>query len=478
MNFVSLGFVAFTLIVYGVYWSLPRHRARKIWLTMMSYVFYAFTDWRFCFLMLFVTVNAWATGRTVRDVGPRTRRRLLTVSIGIDLAVLGFFKYWGFFTNSFNSLLHQAGLNADLPLLQIILPVGISFYTFHAISYVLDIARGKTAPVRAFSDVALYIAFFPQLIAGPIVRASFFMPQLRRSARFFGPSQIQGLHLFLRGLMYKAVFADLMALVADPVFNKVDEYDNQALITATIAYYGQIYFDFAGYSAMAIGTARLFGYRLPRNFNYPYAAASLTDFWRRWHMSLSFWLRDYLYISLGGNRGGRFAFYRNLMITMVLGGLWHGAAWTFIVWGTLHGLGLCLHKVWLGMRERIAPASLWHGYGWHVAALLITQAWVMAAWVFFRSTSFSDALTILNAWVHWSGGGFRHIPHLEILILSVIAIDHLIGIPKPRLGLTAPHRLAQVGVGPSLHWFLVGVGLALILALMPLNQKPFIYFQF
>src|SRR6202162_1407404 len=294
--------------------------------------------------MLVVTVNALAAGHLIsRSEGSR-RKVILAASIGVDLLILAFFKYYNFFLSNVVAALADLGVSVDVPTLRIVLPIGISFYTFHAISYVVDVYRGKIERETSFVNVALYISFFPQLIAGPIVRATFIMPQIRRERPYSRSQQAMGVRLLLRCFIYKAVIADMLAQVADPVFAHLDQYDAHALLTATVAFYGQIYFDFAGYSSMAIGTARLFGYRFPRNFDYPYGSTSVTEFWRRWHMSLSFWLRDYLYIPLGGNRGGMFAVYRNLMLTMLLGGLWHGAAWNYVIWGLLHGFGLCVNK--------------------------------------------------------------------------------------------------------------------------------------
>jgi D-alanyl-lipoteichoic acid acyltransferase DltB (MBOAT superfamily) len=354
--------------------------------------------------------------------------------------------------------------------MRIILPVGISFYTFHAISYVVDVYRGKVEPEPSFVNIALYISFFPQLIAGPIVRASFIMPQIRRSRSFSPAQQAIGVRLLLRGFIYKAAIADTLAQIADPVFAHVEQYSAHALLTATIAFYGQIYFDFAGYSSMAIGTARLFGYRFPPNFNYPYRAASVTEFWRRWHMSLSFWLRDYLYIPLGGNRGGALFVCRNLMITMLLGGLWHGAAWNYVAWGALHGVGLCANKLWREVRQRFPVPINMHG-GSYVAAVVLTQLWVMLAWVFFRCDSASQATELLAAIL-----GLRPHPGAAVLpvegwILAVIGIDHTLGSARLRLSLSP--RWAR-----SLAWSGLGALFALGLAAMPVVQKPFIYFQF
>jgi len=470
MNFVSLEFAAFLAVVYVLHWSCRYAGTRKWLLTIASYVFYAVWNWRFCFLMLFVTVTAFAAGQLLARVTRRWRAAVLAASIGIDLAILGFFKYYDFFLSNVTAALADLGVPASLPVMRIILPVGISFYTFHAISYVIDVYRGKVVREPSFVNIALYISFFPQLIAGPIVRASFMMPQIRHPRSFCPTRQTIGVRLLLRGFIYKAAIADTLAQIADPVFAHVDRYDAHALLTATIAFYGQIYFDFAGYSSMAIGTARLFGYRFPPNFDYPYRAASATEFWRRWHMSLSFWLRDYLYIPLGGNRGGALFICRNLMITMLLGGLWHGAAWNYVIWGALHGVGLCANKLWReGWRRLPVPIEV-HS-GWHVAAVALTQLWVILAWVFFRCDSATQATEVLAAIL-----GLRPHPGVAVLpvegcILAVIGIDHTLGNARLRLSLSPRW-------GRALAWSWLGALFALGLAAMPVVQKPFIYFQF
>ena len=471
MNFVSFEFLGFLAAVYLVHWALRRERARKWLLIVASYLFYAAWDWRFCFLMLFVTLNAFAAGLLLPAMENPGRKLTLLASIAIDLAVLGFFKYYNFFVSNVAGVLANLGLPGTLQILQIVLPVGISFYTFHAISYVVDVYRGKVAPETSLANVALYICLFPQLIAGPIIRATFIMPQIRQRRPFSRAQQAIGLRLLLRGFIYKAVIADMLAQVADPIFAHIDQYNAHALATAAVAFYGQIYFDFAGYSSMAIGTARLFGYRFPRNFDFPYRSASVTEFWRRWHMSLSFWLRDYVYIPLGGNRGGRLAAYRNLMITMLLGGLWHGAAWNYVIWGLLHGFGLCVNKAWRGVRRYLPPALSRRGDRWRIAAILITQLWVMAAWVFFRCDSAAEAGNVLGSII----GMYPH-PGLAILpvepwIILVIVIDHTLG--RSALRWSLPRHWAQ-----ALSWGGMGMLLALALAAMPLVHRPFIYFQF
>jgi len=469
MNFVSLGFLLFTLGIYALYWAVPGFALRKLLLVVASYAFYAVWDWRFCCLMAFVTLNAWAAGRCLPSLRPRGVKWLLAGSITIDLLVLGFFKYYSFFVGSFAALLGQLGLQANLPLLNVILPVGISFYTFHAISYVVDVKRGKVASEKSMLNVALYIAFFPQLIAGPIVRSSFFMPQLRRARRFSRAQQTSAAGLIVRGLIYKAVVADMLAKIADRGFNNVAAASPTDHLTGSVAFYGQIYFDFAGYTLLAMGTARLFGYRLPRNFNFPYAAASLTDFWRRWHMSLSFWLRDYVYISLGGNKGGTLAVYRNLMLTMLLGGLWHGASWTFVFWGFLHGVGLCAHKFWSGLRPGLWPRALLARTGYW-GALALTQLWVLVGWVFFRAASFSDALLVLRSMSQ--PGTWLAAAGLLGSIMLFVGTDHYLGLHKHSIK-TMARPLAH-----KLYWLGAGALLALAFMLMQLEQKSFIYFQF
>ena len=473
MSFVSIDFLVFLAVTLCGHRLLSSRPARIWLLTAASYVFYAWWDWRFCGLMLVVTTNAYVAGLFLGDPASRHRKLVMAGTICVDLAVLGFFKYFNFFLENLRAASAYVGIGVSWPVMNVLLPIGISFYTFHAMSYVFDVYRAKIRPERSFVKVALYIAFFPQLIAGPIVRASFFLPQLSVDRRFRAVQWLTGAKLLLVGFIYKMI-ADQFAGLADPIFAHVGHHfnnnDNEALVTAAVSFYAQIYFDFAGYSNMAIGTARLFGYRFPKNFDYPYSSLSVTEFWRRWHISLSSWLRDYLYVPLGGNRNGTAARDRNLIITMVLGGLWHGASWNFVIWGALHGLGLLAHKAWLRLKPSTGPGAGSPLAG--AAALVLTQTWVFLAWIFFRANTLTDATQVLGA-VFSPGISVLFSPEQPaVWILLVVATDHVLGRFRPK------KALEPEAVRHPAYWVLAGLIAAIGLCLMPLSQKPFIYFQF
>ena len=474
MIFTEPIFFAFFAAVFAAYWLAPEGRVRLYILLAASAVFYGWWDWRFLGLIGFVIGVSWlaALRASPLEPGSRGRRAWLIFAITTNLGVLAVFKYFGFFSQSAAAALDAMGLQASWPVVNILLPVGISFYIFQAISYIVDTARGDLAPERRLSRVALYIAFFPQLVAGPIVRAASFFPQMDRAKRLSGGLIAAGARAFLIGFAYKAGIADNLAPLVDPVYGDaltpgdadLSAWSNMALIGATIAFAGQIYFDFAGYSLMAIGVARLFGYYIPKNFDYPYAALSIADFWRRWHMSLSFWLRDYLYIPLGGNRLGRVKTYRNLIATMVLGGLWHGAAWTFVAWGALHGGALALHRaLFVGNGQRVGL----------IAALLFTQGFVLLSWAAFRAESFSDMLTVWHAFTLTREGGSGMLPIWVFAVPGLIALDAWLG---GRAG-KSPARLALLR-RPIVYWCGLGALTAILLALYPLEAAPFVYFQF
>lgn len=352
MLFPTMTFALFLVVVLGVSWKLNDHPVQwKLFVLAASYVFYGWADWMFCLLLAGSTVGNWLAGLAVaRARDDRSRKAWMAVGVALNLLVLGFFKYYGFFVDSVLALLQPLGLAPTALLVQIALPVGISFFTFCAISYVIDVYRDEQEPVTLL-NFAVYLAFFPHLVAGPIVRVSEFEPQLRRRRNPDHVDATRAARLICRGLFKKVVIANYLATaIVDPVFNAPGQHTNWELLVAAWAYAVQIYADFSGYTDIAIGVALLMGLKFPDNFDQPYSSRSIQEFWRRWHMTLSRWLRDYLYIPLGGNRGGPRAEYRNLFLTMLLGGLWHGASWNFIIWGAFHGIGLAVER-WHAMRE-------------------------------------------------------------------------------------------------------------------------------
>ncbi len=394
MLFNSFQFWLFFFAVLAIYYVLP-HRGQNRLLLVASYLFYGAWDWRFLSLIAFSTVVDFIVARRLEASGSTEglRKRLVSLSVVVNLGLLGIFKYFGFFVTSAADLLTALGFNPNLPSLGIILPVGISFYTFQTMSYTLDVYRKEMKPADDFLDFALYVSFFPQLVAGPIERGQRLLPQVTTPRRVAWEDFKIGLYCILFGLFKKVVVADNMALVANRVFS-ADPTTLSAteVLLGVYAFAFQIYGDFHGYSLIAQGTARWMGFSLMDNFRQPYFAESPQDFWRRWHISLSTWLRDYLYIPLGGSRGTSKQTYRNLMTTMVLGGLWHGANWTFVVWGTVHGTWLAIHR-WLSARFPPAPARPWPT---RAIRMFVTFQIVCVTWLFFRAESVTQAMIFLS----------------------------------------------------------------------------------
>jgi D-alanyl-lipoteichoic acid acyltransferase DltB (MBOAT superfamily) len=469
MLFNSAAFVVFLLVTLAVYWGSSSLAVRRIVLLIASLVFYAFWDFRFLALIAYVTGVAYAGARAMQ-AWPGYRKRILVASIVLELAELVFFKYTNFLLETLGHVAKTFGLSLPVSHVDILLPVGISFYTFHGVSYVVDVYRGKLSKTYDLISVALYIVFFPQLVAGPIVRADVFLPQLERTAKLDTRDLIIGVKFATIGLVYKCVFADRLGPFVDDVFGSPAAYDRPSLLSAALGFYSQIYFDFAGYSLTAIGVSRLFGFRLPKNFDFPYRSTSVTEFWRRWHISLSSWLRDYLYIPLGGNRRGAVLQYRNLMLTMLLGGLWHGASVNFLVWGGLHGVALAVHKLFRTLRPLERATGFVHVLR-SSAAWFLTQAFVLVAWVPFRARTLSNTVTVLRAFLPGSDAGFRAaaIP-LTLLFLPLLADHVLVGNPKLP-AIPWPRR-------PLLVLGMVGVCFALALPFLELKVRNFIYFQF
>jgi D-alanyl-lipoteichoic acid acyltransferase DltB (MBOAT superfamily) len=402
MSFVSLTFFIFLALAFALYWM----RASRLWQNSVvlaaSYVFYAWWDWRFCFLMLASSLVDFVAGIAIHRSGAEARRKLyLATALSVNVGVLGFFKYFGFFVDSLVIALSTIGLEVPTVSFAIILPIGISFYTFQTMSYTIDIYRGHYEPQRSVVDYLSFVSFFPQLVAGPIERATHLLPQFRVAREFSFEQAQNGVRLMLWGFLKKMVVADNLAPFVESIYGSVETASGASLVTATIFFSIQIYADFSAYSDIAAGTAALFGIRLMRNFALPYFSESITEFWRRWHISLSTWFRDYVYFPLGGNRVSTVQCCRNLMIICLLSGLWHGAAWTFVVWGFLHGSYLVIER--LAGRNRLATGPNEVPGGDKAIPTLrrllrigSTYILVCLAWVFFRSESIDDAILIFE----------------------------------------------------------------------------------
>jgi D-alanyl-lipoteichoic acid acyltransferase DltB (MBOAT superfamily) len=427
-----------------------------------SYAFYSYASWRFGLLLAGVTLGNQLFAVLVhRAPGERRRRWLVRLAVALDLGVLGVFKYYGFFVQSVADVLDPIGLGLPLPLLAIALPVGVSFFTFQAISYVVDVGRGLVEPAATI-DVAVYLSFFPHLVAGPIVRAREFLPQLARPRDPRNVAVGAGIWLIGLGLVKKLVIADELArAVVDPVFGVPQAYSGPDLLLAAYAYTAQIYCDFSGYTDMAIGLALLLGYVFPQNFRSPYRALSFRDFWRRWHMTLSRFLRDFLYIPLGGNRGGRLRTYRNLLLTMLLGGLWHGAAWTFVLWGGFHGTGLVAEHA-LGGRIRLPAWLRW----------LITVHLVVLGWILFRSDNLSLLGAFLSHLFTWGPATLWSVP-VVLAIVVTVGLQFLPGDFLDRVTVRF-ERLPVPALGAALAVLILVAGATV----SSQGVAPFIYFRF
>lgn len=471
MLFSQIEYFVFAGVVLAFLLIVRNHRAQKIFLLAASYYFYAYWDWRFLGLILTSTLIDYVVGRALKRTDKsnlKRRRALLIASLVTNLGLLGFFKYYNFFVESLAAILEPLGFGVST--LHIILPVGISFYTFQTLSYTIDVYRGRLEACDDFFDFALFVSFFPQLVAGPIVRAADFLPQLLTPRTISWPRAYDGFRQFTYGLLKKVFIADRIAPFVDVVFANPGQFDCATTWLAVLAYAAQIYCDFSGYSDMAIGMARIMGYDFMENFNHPYVATRLDDFWRRWHISLSSWLRDYLYIPLGGSRRGRARTYINLMLTMVLGGLWHGAAWTFVFWGTLHGAVLALTKALSGGTKPETPPRTWLSglLGW-AFTFFVTNI----AWVFFRSQGFDDAMLTLRQML-LPQAGIQWISPFAVGVLALMTVNHLVH----RLGTPGLVRVFELR---EQRWYSPAVLFSiwwLVWVFYPTQFTPFIYFQF
>jgi D-alanyl-lipoteichoic acid acyltransferase DltB (MBOAT superfamily) len=470
MLFHTLQFWIFFAVVMLLFYRLP-FRWGKIALLIGSYFFYTQWDARFTVLILASTILDYTLGLLIARAPVAHKKPLLVLSVVSNLGILGFFKYYNFFETSLAQLL---AISPDTLALKIILPVGISFYTFKSMSYTIDVYRGRLSPVHNFWDYALFVAFFPELVAGPIVRADVFFPQLFGWKRPSTVDVLDAINLILWGLVKKMVFADRFAPIADTYFGSVSTHPGPvAAWTGTLAFAMQIYFDFSGYTDIARGCALLLGIKFPLNFVRPYLAQNIGEFWRRWHMSLSAWLRDYLYISLGGNRKGSIKTYRNLMLTMLLGGLWHGASWTFVVWGGYHGLLMVLHRLFVWTTGRAHVAGPLGAPALAPAKILVTLFFVLISWVFFRAASFGDAALIVQAM--FSGPWQWSSSVLTSTSVGLIALATTVAVIEERYALLS--RLYQTRAAYRVASY---VALLFTLELLAVRgqQIPFIYFQF
>ncbi|MDB5589848.1 MBOAT family protein [Enterovirga sp.] len=477
MLFPTIEFAVFFAAIFPVAWALnERNTAKKLLLVAASYLFYSFWDWRFVLLLFGSSAGNFLIGLVLArlDTEPRLRRAVLIAGVGANLLLLCYFKYYNFFAIEVVNSLATLGLRLDVSLVEVTLPVAISFLTFHGISYVVDVYRRTIPATRSLLDVLLYVSFFPHLVAGPIVRASEFLPQAELRS---DPDEIElgrSAMLILGGLFKKVVIANYIGTnFVDGVFADPASQTSLDLVLASYAYAIQIYCDFSAYTDIAIGVASLLGYKFPQNFDQPYRATSLREFWRRWHITLSRWLRDYLYIPLGGNRRGQPRALANLMITMVLGGLWHGANVTFMIWGAIHGAALVLEHLVAG-RGRDGSASLSRPTSPVRAVLgwLVTLHVVCAAWIFFRSPSLEAAFTYFARMAQSGEWTTTMSPFVAALVLIGAATQFVPPDMQRRLGrgFDAAPMPAKIA--------LCTAAIYAIAVFAPAGVPPFIYFQF
>ena len=469
MLFSSGLFWVLFLIFLPVY-ALLRSRRQQMVVYVVAfslYFYYKSSAW-FFMLLIITSVLDWCLSRIMSDTRKLWKRRLcLWLSIGMSLSILGFFKYANFFLWNWNQM-----VEGNFQPLDIILPVGISFYTFQSISYIVDVYKGRVSPTETWIEYLFFLSYFPALVAGPIVRADYFLPQIRNRDHASRQEMAAGLWLIILGLVKKAVVADYIAQYNDLIFASPTGYSGLESLMGVVGYVVQIYCDFSGYSDMAIGISAIMGFRLTRNFDFPYKSRNLTDFWRRWHISLSTWLRDYVYIPLGGNRRGTLRTYVNNFLTMLVGGLWHGAAWKFVIWGGMHGVGLIVHKAlrpWLVKIPDTWPVK--------AASWTLTMAYVSFLFIFFRAASFEDAwLIIRNIFGNFDIAylaPFVRVRYVWLIFVAMIIAVH--SLPTRWIN-AAGDWFVRAPFGAKLAVFIVAV--QLVVQFMSEDVMPFIYFQF
>jgi D-alanyl-lipoteichoic acid acyltransferase DltB (MBOAT superfamily) len=474
MSFTTPAFLLFLAVVYWLYWRLG-FRQQNVLIFGASLFFYGWWDWRFLSLLFFTsTVDYWVALRLMTATEERTRKQLLFLSIASNLTVLGFFKYYNFFAGSFHAGMKTLGLGLDLPLLEVVLPLGISFYTFQALSYTIDVYRRELPAVQDYVQYMCFITFFPHMVAGPIQQATHFLVQFEKPRHFDWEESVDGARQMLWGFFKKMVIADSLAPMVEATYGQPSTASGSDFLWATYFFAFQIYCDFSGYTDIAIGCAKLFNFHLSRNFTYPYFSESIPEFWRRWHIALSNWFRRYLYIPLGGNRVSKLRWYLNILVVFIVSGLWHGANWTFLIWGFLHGLYFLGYVIFTkghadSHELTFAPSPLWP----RILKILLTFHLVCFAWIFFRAGSIQDAFLAIQKIGGAIGslaitrpGTTKGLPWIALLlVVEWFARNH-------------QHALARMPQIPVLRW---GAYYALVLIIVfsaPLSYVPFIYFQF
>ncbi len=482
MLFNSINFAIFLPIIFVLYWFATNKslKLQNILLLVSSYFFYACWDWRFLFLLIFSTLLDYFTGLKMSETkNKKIKFFWFWLSITVNIGFLGVFKYYNFFATSFAKAVSHLGVHVNLSLLNVILPVGISFYTFHGLSYVIDIYKGKIKAEKSFIDYAVFVCFFPLLVAGPIERATHLLPQIKKKRVFTYSMAVDGLRQILWGLFKKIVIADQCAIYANMIFNNAAHFSGSTLVVGAIFFAFQIYGDFSGYSDIAIGTAKLLGIELLRNFAFPYFSRDIAEFWRRWHISLSSWFRDYLYIPLGGSKGGMWMKIRNTLIIFLVSGFWHGANWTFIIWGLLNALYIMpsiilnTHRNNLDIvaKGRIFPTLK------ELRSIIITFSLSVFAWIFFRAENLSHALSYISK--IFSCSLFTS-PQIPINILSVCTIIlTIIFIIIEWMGREKEHALSTFGIKwPKFLRLIFYYLIVLAIILFYGSVQQFIYFQF
>jgi len=469
MLFNSIDFAIFLPIVFFLYWFVTKNhlKLQNFLIVIASYVFYGWWDWRFLSLIAFSTLVDYSVGLKLKNEENRRKRKIfLLISIIVNLGFLGFFKYYNFFLDSFISAFSFFGSEINVNSLKIILPVGISFYTFQTLSYSIDVYKRKLEPTKDFIAFAAFVSFFPQLVAGPIERASHLLPQFYKKRTFLYENFSDGVKLLIVGFFMKLVVADRASIYVNAVFNNVTHHNGLTFIAATVLFAFQIYGDFAGYSMIAIGTAKLFGFDLMTNFRRPYFARSVGEFWRRWHISLSTWFRDYLYIPLGGNRVSYPRWVFNIMLTFVVSGLWHGANWTFVIWGALNGFYQVIESALFKKRKR------------SIFGILITFILICFSWIFFRANSTQDAFYIIHTIA--TNPGKLYIPGGDDVIApvySVIAIFILLMVEMNKEFFNERFSLGK-SKNTVIRWVYYCSIVFTILYIGVFDSSQFIYFQF